>query len=116
MIGLDTNVLVRFLVRDDPAQFDKVLELIQREWREGRLILISQLVVLETEWVLRSRYRLGKSALLAAFASLLGAREFEIEDEASLEQALFVWRSSSADFAECQIGARHLGHRCEATV
>ena len=116
MIGLDTNVLVRFLVRDDQAQFAKALDLIQREWRDNRAVLISQLVLLETEWVLRSRYRLAKSAVLTAFAGLLAAREFEIEDEASLERALFVWRDSSADFADCLIGARHLGLGCEATV
>ena len=48
MIGLDTNVLVRFLLRDDQAQFQKANKLIQREVSEVEGVLISQLVLLET--------------------------------------------------------------------
>ena len=54
MLGVDTNVLVRFLVRDDEAQFEKAHKLIKREVAAGRRVFIGQLVLLETEWVLRS--------------------------------------------------------------
>ena len=53
MLGLDTNVLVRFLVRDDEVQLEKARKLIKREIAAGRRVFISQLVLLETEWVLR---------------------------------------------------------------
>ena len=56
MLGIDTNVLVRFLLRDDETQFQKAKKLIQQEVTAGRGVLVSQLVLLETEWVLRSRY------------------------------------------------------------
>ena len=58
MLGLDTNVLVRYLVRDDEVQFEKARKLIKREVAAGRGVFVSHLVVLETEWVLRSRYGL----------------------------------------------------------
>jgi predicted nucleic-acid-binding protein len=116
MIGIDTNVLVRFLVRDDERQFEKAQALIRREASRGEAVLISQLVLLEAEWVLRSRYTLSKSDILRAFSGLLDSVAFTIEDEPSLEQALFLWRDSAAEFADCLIGARHLNLGCRATA
>jgi predicted nucleic-acid-binding protein len=116
MIGIDTNVLVRFLVRDDQRQFEKAQRLIRRESARGETVLISLLVLLEAEWVLRSRYALPKSEILRAFGGLLDSMEFAIEDEPSVEQALFVWKDSTAEFADCLIGARHLNLGCRATA
>ena len=62
MLGLDTNVLVRFLVRDHEAQFERARRLIKREVGAQEKVLISLMVLLETEWVLRSRYGLPKNA------------------------------------------------------
>jgi predicted nucleic-acid-binding protein len=116
MIGLDTNVLVRFLVRDDSSQFDKAQRLIRDAARRGEPVLISQLVLLETEWVLRSRYALSKAEIIVAVSALLDSVELTIEDEPSVEQAVFVWRTSSAEFADCLIGARHTNLGCRATA
>ena len=116
MIGLDTNVLVRFLVQDDSSQFDKAEALIRGASSLGEPVLISQLVLLETEWVLRSRYARDKHAIIAALSGLLDAVEFSIEDEPSVEQALFLWKNSSAGFADCLIGMRHLHLGCRATA
>jgi predicted nucleic-acid-binding protein len=116
MIGLDANVLVRYLVRDDEVQFERARRLIQRETGRGEAILISLLVLLETEWVLRSRYELSKSDIASAFSGLLDSAELAFEDEASIEQALFTWRDSPAQFADCLIGARHRALGCRATA
>ncbi len=116
MIGLDTNVLVRFLVRDDEGQFDRARRLLKREANSGEPVLISLLVLLETEWVLRSRYGLEKPEILGAFSGLLDSVELTFEDEASLEQALFLWRDSTTQFADCLIGARHWALECRATA
>ena len=61
MLGLDTNVLVRYLVQDDRRQYEKARRLIHRETGKGEPVLISLLVLLEIEWVLRSRYGLSKA-------------------------------------------------------
>jgi predicted nucleic-acid-binding protein len=116
MIGIDTNVLVRYLVRDDQAQFDKARRLINRELIQGESVLVSLVVLLETEWVLRSRYELLKAEIIAAFSSLLDAAELTFEDEPSVEQAVYTWRDASAEFADCLIGARNLGLGCRATA
>jgi len=116
MIGLDTNVLVRFLVRDDEAQYERVRRLIPREAQAGEPACISLIVLLETEWVLRSRYQLSKAEILSAFSDLLSAADLTFEDEAAIEEALYVWQDSGAQFADCLIGARYRALGCQTTA
>jgi predicted nucleic-acid-binding protein len=117
MIGIDTNVLVRFLIRDDESQFEKARKLIKREVTAGRRVFVNQLVIMETEWVLRSRYAVPKAQLIEAISGLLDSIEIQFEDEPSIEEAIFMWKDSTADFADCLIGAknRRLGCRSTAT-
>ena len=117
MLGVDTNVLVRFLVRDDEVQFEKARKLIKREIAAGRRVFVSQLVLLETEWVLRSRYSLPKTLIVEAISGLLDAADVQLEDEPAVEEALFIWKDTAADFADCLIGTqnRRLGCRAMAT-
>jgi Predicted nucleic-acid-binding protein, contains PIN domain len=116
MLGLDTNVLVRFLVRDHEAQFERARRLIKREVGAGEAVLISLLVILETERVLRSRYGLRKPEMMDAISALLDAAELEFEDEPAIEEALYVWKDSAAEFADCLIGAHHRRLGCRATA
>ena len=116
MLGVDTNVLVRFLVRDDEAQFEKARKLIKREIAAGRRIFVSQLVLLETEWVLRSRYSLPKNRIIEAISGLLDATDVRFEDEPAIEEALFNWKDTTADFADCLIGAQNRRLGCRATA
>jgi predicted nucleic-acid-binding protein len=116
MLGIDTNVLIRYLVRDDEAQFDKARRLIRREVVAGRRIFVSQLVLLEAEWVLRSRYGHSKSEIVAMVSALLTAVDIQVEDEPAVEEALYVWKDSTADFADCLIGARNRRLGCRATA
>lgn len=116
MLGVDTNILVRFLVRDEEAQFERARKLIKREVAAGGSVFVSQLVLLETEWVLRSRYSLPKNQIIAAVSGLLDAADVQFEDEPAVEEALFVWKDAAADFADCLIGARNRRLGCRATA
>jgi predicted nucleic-acid-binding protein len=116
MIGIDTNVLVRFLVQDDEAQFEKARRLIKREVVAGRKVFVNQLVLLETEWVLRSRYAVSKVQIIEAISGLLDSAEIQFEDEPAIEEALFYWKDNAADFADCLIGAKNRRIGCRATV
>jgi predicted nucleic-acid-binding protein len=116
MLGIDTNILVRFLVRDDETQFEKARRLIRREVAAGRRVLLSQLVLLETEWVLRSRYGLQKMEIIGAFSALLDANDVQFENEPAIEEALFVWKDRSVGFADCLIGAQNKRLGCSATA
>ena len=116
MLGVDTNILVRFLVRDEEAQFERARKLIKREIAAGGSVFVSQLVLLETEWVLRSRYSLPKNLIVEAISGLLDAADVRFEDEPAIEEALFIWKETTADFADCLIGARNRRHGCRATA
>ncbi|MHB8255350.1 MAG: PIN domain-containing protein [Acidiferrobacter sp.] len=116
MLGIDTNVLVRFLVRDDEAQFERARKLIKREVSAGRRVFVNQFVIMETEWVLRSRYAVPKSQVIAVLSGLLDAADVQIEDEPTIEQALFTWKDAAADFADCLIGAKNRRLGCQATA
>jgi len=116
MLGVDTNVLVRFLVRDDEAQFEKARKLIKREVTAGRRVFVSLLVLLEAEWVLRSQYSLQKLLIIEAISGLLDAADVRFQDEPVIEEALFIWKDTTADFADCLIGAQNRRLGCRATA
>jgi predicted nucleic-acid-binding protein len=116
MLGIDTNVLVRYLVRDGQSQYEKARRLINREVSAGEPALVSPLVLLETERVLRSRYELPKPDIVAALSALLDAAALAFEDEPSIEHAIYSWKDSAADFADCLIEARNHRLGCRATA
>ena len=116
MLGIDTNVLVRYLVRDDQSQFERARRLIHREVNTGEPVFGSLLVLLEMEWVLRSRYELAKPDIVAVLSSLLQTVELAFEDEPSVEHAIYSWKNSLAEFADCLIDARNRRLGCRATA
>lgn len=94
MAGLDTHGVVRFLIRDDPNQAERALEVS----RSGQLWL-PKTVLLETEWVLRSAYALSRETILASFRKLVGLPELSVEDRPSVLQTLR-WYEEGLDFAD----------------
>jgi len=116
MLGLDTNMLVRLLTDDDPAQSDRARRLIERRAAAGEPVLVSLLVLLEAEWVLRSRYGFDKAQVSGAIEALLETIEITNEDESVVEEALHRWENSVADFADCLIAACHSDRGCRATA
>lgn len=116
MVGIDTNVLVRLLIEDDAEQTQHARTLVERTVTRGEGVLVSLLVLMETEWVLRSRYALDKATSIGTFRALLETHEIVFEDEPSVEQALFDWADNSAGFADCLIAAHNLRLGCTATA
>jgi predicted nucleic-acid-binding protein len=116
MLGVDTNVLVRYLTRDDQPQYEKARRMIDREVTKGEPLLVSLLVLLETEWVLRSRYEMAKADIVTAFSALLDTADLTFEDEPSVETAVYSWKDSAADFADCLIEVRNRRLGCRATA
>jgi predicted nucleic-acid-binding protein len=101
MAALDTNVLVRYIVQDDAAQFAAAKRLISRCVGDGSTLFVPVTVVLELEWVLRSGLGFGKDDVLLTLSSLFSAAELVFESEQALEVALQLFRKGSADFADC---------------
>ena len=95
MAALDTNVLVRWLTADNEAQCAVVSNLLEIAAEKEERFFVPVTVILETEWVLRSRYRFDKPTVTAALDALMGVSELEFQSESALEQA------GAPDFADC---------------
>jgi len=101
MPGVDTNVLVRWLIEDDAAQVARVRKLFNTAIQSGNTLFVPSTVILELEWVLRSRYQLEKATVLQVFNALLETQELEFQAESAIEWALHLYRSGTAEFADC---------------
>ena len=98
--SLDTNILVRFIVRDDDRQTTAVAKVFEQHIRQAQNLWVPVTVMLELEWVLRSRYKFSKAHVIRAMSALLDTFELAFESEGALEQALFAYEDGSADYAE----------------
>ena len=101
MPGLDTNILVRYIVQDDSAQLAAAQRLIRKCVSEQLTLFVPVTVTLELEWVLRSSFEFSKEETIGALSDLFSAAELSFESERALEVALDLYRSKTADFADC---------------
>jgi len=115
MTGLDTNVLVRYVVQDDPAQAGVATRLIEN-FTAAEPGFVSMIVVVETVWVLQSSYKAERTEIAHVLETLLRSRELVVEDAELVWQALRIFTRSGADFADCLI--QRCGHAagCDETV
>lgn len=105
--ALDTNLLVRLLTRDDETQYAKVVRLLTTQETQGASVLLTLGVLLEAEWVLRSRYGLAREQIRTAFGAMLETTAIVVESPATLEEALMLFGNEpAADFADCMHVAR----------
>lgn len=101
MAALDTNILVRFLVRDDEKQLASVQKLVRAALAAGETLFVPITVALELEWVLRSNFKFSKEEVTHTLASLLATSELSFESESAFEIALALYKNGSADFSDC---------------
>jgi predicted nucleic-acid-binding protein len=99
--ALDTNILIRYLVRDDEKQFLQAEKLIRSAIRAGETLYVPVTVLLEVEWVLRTSFTLTKAEVVSAISRLLSASELSFANETAIESALNLYQSHSADFSDC---------------
>ena len=85
MIGLDTNVLVRYLTRDDESQYRATMKLLTRK---AARFFVADLVLVETDWVLASLYDWTRDEIADAFARLLQVHNLQFEDEDRIRHSL----------------------------
>ena len=116
MIGLDTNVLVRYLVQDDPTQNRRANALIDRAAAQETAMFINHVVMCELAWVLGRGYGYARTALAEVIEKILLGRQFEIEKKDLVWTALANFKASRADFADCLIGVINDLAGCESTL
>lgn len=102
MIGLDTNILVRYLTRDDEIQWQQATQLIQN----NQQCLIANIVLCELIWVLRGQpYKFSKQEILQTLEAMLQSSVFVFENRSAVYQALQRTKQGKADFSDYLIGA-----------
>lgn len=102
MIGLDTNILVRYLTRDDEQQWQQAVLVIQH----NQPCFVTNIVLCEVVWVLRgATYGFRKAEIINTLKAMLHSAAFEFESRSTVDQALQRYKKGKADFSDYLIGS-----------
>jgi predicted nucleic-acid-binding protein len=116
MIGLDTNILVRYIAQDDAAQAAKATDIIESQLTSKNPGYICAVVLVEIGWVLLRAYKVRPEMLKTVFERLLCTAEFSIEHRDEAWRALRLMDSQGVDFADAFLGLINQKQGCEKTL
>ena len=116
MIGIDTNVIVRYIVQDDPKQAKAATKLIEQSCSPDNPGFINQIVMCEIVWVLKRNYKLDKASICQVIEQIIRTDRIVIEDIQLVWKALETFKETKADFADCLLGQRNLQAGCRYTA
>lgn len=116
MIGLDTNILLRIWLNDDPAQNERIDALLDEHGSLPGSLLVSDVVLAEALWTLRTRFQQDDAAQLLAVRSLLEESAFAFEDREAVSAAAALFEQASCGFVDCLIAAKHARLGCSFTA
>ncbi len=116
MIGLDTNVLVRYLTHDDPVQYAKAAAFLDAATGRGERFAVNTAVLCELVWVLGTAYRYSRDEVATALDQIFATAQFDIERLDEARQALGDFRATKADFSDALIGRINRSLGAEHTV
>jgi predicted nucleic-acid-binding protein len=116
MIGLDTNVLLRYLTQDDRAQSPRATEIIKRRLTRQSPGFVSLVSILEVVWVLGSLYKRSRWEIADHIEMILAADALEVQNEQEVYQAVLALRSGTGTFEDALIGALGTWRGCSATL
>ena len=115
MIGLDTNVLVRYVMQDDAKQAAQATKLVE-SFSADDPGFVSIVSIVELGWVLSSSYGLTRAQVAEGLDALLRTKEIIVDRAEHVIKALRVFKSGSADFADCLIASGSTAAGCSATM
>ena len=116
MIGVDTNVLLRLWLNDDRAQSKRIDQLLAEHGGLPGSLLVTDVVLVEAVWALKSAFEQDRHAQLIAVRSLLDETAFAFEDREAVASALTLFESGSCGFADCLVVAKHARQGCDFTA
>jgi predicted nucleic-acid-binding protein len=116
MTGLDTNVLMRYLVQDDPKQTRQANQIIDRQLSEQNPGLVNLATILEIVWVLRSLLKQSPSEIAIHLEHLLAADSLEVQNEQQVFEAAFALKRGTGEFEDALIGALNAWAGCPHTL
>ena len=116
MIGLDTNILVRYITQDNPEQSRIANAEIEKVLAAGEMFFIADIVMCELIWVLETAYEYDRREILPILDSILRTKQFQFENKDLLWKSLADYRNKKGDFADHLIG--QAGHKagCRETL
>lgn len=116
MIGLDTNILVRYITQDDVRQAARATQLVENELSGDRPGFVSSVVLVELCWTLKRCYQVDSNMLAAVLEGLFKAVELSFEHRDEAWKALRLMRTRNVDFADALIGFVNEKYGCETTL
>jgi len=116
MIGLDTNILVRYLTQDDPIQSPKARQIIERRLTEEKPGFVSIVAMVETVWVLERGYGLTPREIVAAVERMLQTDVLVVENEQEVFTAMIALKDGQGSFADAVIAALGARMGCSCTL
>ena len=116
MISLDTNILIRFVTRDDEKMAQRAYKIITERCTEENPGFVSTIVLVELVWTLKSHYGYEKSNIVRALESLISAKELCFEYHEAVQQAYRLYLKGTVGFADALIGIVHRNYGCDTTV
>jgi predicted nucleic-acid-binding protein len=116
MIGLDTNVLVRWITQDDELQCARIKNLFNEYKAQAETFYINEIVLCETLWVLQSVFSYQKPDLIMMLNSVLNNADLVIENETLIIAALSLYETNRAGFADCLISIKNTHAKCNTTL
>ena len=116
MIGLDTNILLRLWLNDAPAQNRRIDALLAEHGATPGSLLVSDVVLVEAVWTLRSAYGQDKASQLIALKSLLTETAFAFEDATVITLAVSMFELGDCGFSDCLIATKHQRLGCQFTA
>lgn len=116
MKGVDTNVLVRYITRDDPGQERAASRFLESARTRSEPIFVNVIVLCELVWVLGRSYEYSRAEVAAVVERVLATEQIVVEDADLAWLALSDFKASKADFADCLIGRKNLRLGCEETA
>ena len=116
MTAVDTNIIIRFLVRDDEAQAEAVRQYLKRAENAGNTVFIPLLVLLETLWVLESAYDKTRTEILGAIRDMRLMPVFEFEADEVIEHLLADGEKYKADLSDILIAHSARASGCEKGI
>jgi predicted nucleic-acid-binding protein len=116
MIGLDTNILVRYITLDDPAQAARAAQIIERQLTPDQPGFVSLVTIVEIAWVLESFYEFSDEQMAAAIERILQIATLSVQNEREVYTAMVVLKSGAASFDDALIGALGRWAGCSSTL
>jgi predicted nucleic-acid-binding protein len=116
MIGLDTNIIVRYLTQDDPMQSAKAREIVERRLTEEKPGFVSIVAVVETVWVLERAYGQRPHEIVGAVERMLQTDVLVIENEQEVFTAMIALKEGQGSFADAVIAALGARVGCSSTL